>query len=285
MEKFKVAAVQMNALKDDLKQNVDVHLRFIEKAARDDCQLVTFPELSATAHYGDEQVLQFSEPTRDGPVNTAIADAAKKHKIVVGFGYSEEAHGTHYNSYALVGPNGLIGVQRKIHASADEYFAFRMGRSFETFDLGFCRIATLICYDGGFCESWRVIALKGVEVALLPHATRSGWGEKLDEPRQIEAFNWVFDVHARDLAVYAKTNGLFGVFCNQYGWNGHSTHHGGAFILDPLGDIVSRSQPALEELMLTAVLDPQKLAKARTPRAFQLRTRRPEVYGELTMMM
>jgi hypothetical protein len=36
-----------------------------------------------------------------------------------------------------MGPGGLIGVQRKVHASQDECFGFRMGRSLEVFDLGF----------------------------------------------------------------------------------------------------------------------------------------------------
>jgi hypothetical protein len=33
MEDFKVSAVQMNALKDDLDHNLDVHVRFTEEAA------------------------------------------------------------------------------------------------------------------------------------------------------------------------------------------------------------------------------------------------------------
>ena len=34
MEDFKVSAVQMNALKDDLDHNLDVHVRFTEEAGQ-----------------------------------------------------------------------------------------------------------------------------------------------------------------------------------------------------------------------------------------------------------
>ena len=78
MEKFKIAAVQMNALKEDLDHNLDVHIRFIEEVAKAECRLVMFPELSATAHYGDEKVLQFAEEA-DGPISQTVYDQAKKH--------------------------------------------------------------------------------------------------------------------------------------------------------------------------------------------------------------
>ena len=68
MQRFKVAAVQMNALKDDLQHNLDVHVRFIEEAAEAGCSLILFPELSTTAHYGDSEVVKFAETAGDGPI-------------------------------------------------------------------------------------------------------------------------------------------------------------------------------------------------------------------------
>lgn len=53
-------------------------------------------------------------------------------------GFAEEAHGTCYNSYALVGADA----------------------------------APLVCYDSDVFESWRVGVLRGAEVILLPHAMR-----------------------------------------------------------------------------------------------------------------
>lgn len=166
MQEFRVMAVQMNAVKDDIFHNLNVHMQYIGEASDAGCKLVVFPELSVTTHYGEESVVRYAE-TMDGDIAGAMRAAARKHSITIGYGFCESAHGAYYNSHALVGPQGVVGVQRKVHASKDEYFCFRMGRSLEVFDLGFCKVGTLICYDSQFCEAWRVLALKGAEVILL----------------------------------------------------------------------------------------------------------------------
>ena len=88
--------------------------------------------------------------------------------IVVSYGFCERFRGTHYNTSALVGPDGLIGLQRKVHASYDEFFRFRQAYEWGVYDLGFCTVGTAICHDSDFFESWRILALKGAEVILLP---------------------------------------------------------------------------------------------------------------------
>ena len=275
----------MNAFKDDLDHNLDIHLRFILKAAKGGCRLVMFPELSVTAHYGDEKVVQFAEEAGQGRIFETIHDQARKHSIIVSYGFCELAHGTHYNSQALVGPDGLIGVQRKVHASSDEYFSFRMGRSFEVFDLGFCRAGTLVCYDSTFCEAWRVLALKGAEVILLPHAGRSGKGKRIPRKKQIENLRQRLKALPGANGTYAATNGVFAVFGNQVDFNGHSTHGGGAYMVDPMGQLLNASRATLNDQMIVAELDPVTAVKARRSINFVLKNRRPEVYSELTDMI
>ena len=285
MKHFKIASVQMNALMDDFDHNLDTHVRFIAKAARAGCQLIMFPELSVTAHYGHEKVVQFAEEAGRGRIFETLVGEAKKHSLVISYGLCELAHGTHYNSQALVDPNGLIGVQRKVHASGDEYFCFRMGRSFEVFDLGFCKVGTLICYDCAFGEAWRVLALKGAEVILLPHAGRSGAGKRITRPRQIEGLRQTLKALPGDNGVHCKSNGVFAVFGNQVDFNGHSTHGGGAYVLDALGQVVKTSRASLDDLMIVADLDPDIANRARRRNNFNLKKRRPEVYGEVTKMI
>jgi N-carbamoylputrescine amidase len=285
MDHFKIASVQMNALKDDLDHNLDRHVHFIAKAARAGCRLVLFPELSVTAHYGDEKVVQFAEETGRGRIFETIHGEARKQSITVSYGFCELAQGTHYNSQALVGPDGLIGVQHKVHASGDEYFSFRMGRSLEVFDLGFCRVGTLICYDSAFSEAWRVLALKGAEVILLPHAGRSGPGKRITRAKQIESLRRRLKGLPGDNGVYAKSNGVFAVYANQAGFNGHSTHQGGAYMLDPSGEVLNTSRASLDDQIIMAELDPELARRARRLTNFVLKKRRPEVYRELTEMI
>ena len=285
MKPLKVASVQMNALKDDLDHNLDVHVKFIQKAAKKKCQLIMFPELSVTAHYGDEKVVQFAEEAGNGQVFETIRAHAVKHNILISYGFCELAHGTHYNSQALVGPQGLIGIQRKIHASRDEYFNFRMGRSLEVFDTGLCRVGTLICYDLSFFEAWRVLALKGAELILLPSAGRSVWGKRINKKDQIKSLRSTLSTLPWIIGMNTRSNGVFAVFGNQVDYNGHSTHIGGAIILDPFGEILSKGQVSLRDHMIVADLNPKAIDKARRDPGYNLKYRRPEMYSELTRMI
>ena len=283
MEKFKIATVQMNALKDDLQHNLDVHARFIEEAAEAGCALVEFPEVGTTAHFGHPDVTRFAEPAGDGPVYSLIADRTKKFGIVASYGFAEKSNGTFYNAQALVGPKGLIGIQHKMHASGDEYYVFRMGHSFKVFDLGFCKVGTLICYDTSFSESWRMLALQGAEVVLAPHAGRKGGlGKEASEEQQLKNLQTHREEMPGSWGVYAKENGVFCAHCGQFGFNGHSTHKGGTFIVDPFGRMLAQGPLLLEDLMITAELDPEVLQKARMGGGCTLRTRRPEFYGKIT---
>ena len=285
MEAFKIAAVQMNALRGDLDHNLSVHERFTRMAAGEGCALVMFPELSATAHYGDVSAADLSEPADRGRIHDTMLALAKDTGIVISYGQCEEAHGTVYNSQMLMGPKGLIGVQRKMHASVDEYFYFRMGRSFEVFDLGFCTVGTLICYDVNLYESWRVMALKGADVLLLPHAARSGRGQERTRDEQLEQIQKELDSCPGKNGIFGADNAVFGIFANQYGYNGHSTHGGGAYIFGPDGNLITKGEPRLDNLMITADLDPDLLHTCRARVSHPLKTRRPEVYGEITRMI
>jgi len=285
MDKIKIAAVQMNASIDDLAHNLSVHDRFARKAAKAGCRLVLFPELSATAHYGDAGATRFAERAESGPVYKAISSLARELGIVISYGFCEKAAGTYYNAQAVVGPSGLIGVQRKVHASGDEYLYFRMGRSMEVFDLGFCQAGILVCYDAEFFEAWRILALKGADVVLLPHASRSGRGEHIQADKQKRSLKRMLSNLPGKRGFLAGDNAVFAVHCNQVDYNGHSTHSGGAFILGPDGKLLAKSRAVLDDLMITAELSPAALAEARGKSHATLKTRRPEVYTELTRMI
>jgi predicted amidohydrolase len=285
LEKFKIGAVQMNALREDLDHNLAVHRRIAREAAQDGCRIVMFPELSVTAHYGYEDVTALAEEATQGTIHEALHTLARELGCVIGYGFCERAHGTFYNSYALMEPAGLIDVQRKVHASQDEYFSFRMGRELKIFDLGFCRAGVAICFDASFFEVWRVLALKGADVLLLPHASRTGWGEQIAEDKQREDLKRALDDLPGRYGVYAEDNVLFAAYGNQVGYNGHSTHLGGAYILGPDGKLLTELEPRLDDLWVSAELDPKVLESARNSKYSLLRTRRPEMYVELTRMI
>jgi predicted amidohydrolase len=291
-----VAAVQVRTRQLDVEHNLSVHLHVIGEAAEDGCDLVVFPELGVTGHNGSVEVIRRAEPL-DGPIAAAIGARAAECGVVVGYGFCEAFRGTHYNSYALVGPAGPIGVQRKVHASFDEFFRFRQAYEWNVLDVGPCRVGTAICHDSDFFESWRILALRGAEVVLLPHARRKlfapdgslrfdgaeheAGGEELLAAQR--SFLEAPQHPPRLQDVLARDNGVYAVYADHVGFDGHSTHVGGAFVLAPDGSTVASTEPGPETAWVAADLDPGLLERVRENPVFPLRKRRPETYADLTL--
>lgn len=298
MNRFRVAATQLDTRLGDVAHNLDAHRALAEEAASAGCALVVFPELSATGHSGDPEVTRAAE-AHDDPIFRELHALARAHGIVLGYGFCEAYRGTHYNTYALVGRDGLLGLQRKVHASYDEFFHFRQAYEWAVVDLGFCRAGTAICHDSDFFESWRVLALRGSDVILLPHATRiqpAGGGDLTFDGRGREASAEEIGRAQEELLaerphpprrhdLLARDNAVFAVHSGQVGFDGHSTHVGGGYVLAPDGSLLARTEPGAGASLVVAELDPALLEHARENPWYALRKRRPEAYGELTALI
>lgn len=296
MRRLRAAATQVDVRHLDVAHNLDLHRRLIAETAEAGCDLVVFPELSTTGHNGSEEVLRDAE-SLDGPIVRELSAAAARHRIVASFGLCELYRGTHFNTCVLVGPDGVLGAQRKVHASLDEFLRFRQAYEWSIVDLGFCRVGTAICHDSDFFESWRILALSGAEVVLLPHANRTlhaADGSLTFDGRGREAADAEVEAAQRELlapppdnprlhTVLARDNGVFAAFSDQVGFDGHTTHVGGAYILGPDGSTLASSEPGTETSWIAAELDPELLARVRRAPGFPLRKRRPEAYDELTV--
>ena len=132
-------------------------------------ELVLFPELVIHGHC-TPNTWALAEPVPDGPSVAALVKIAKRHRLVLCAGMSEKERDIVYNTQVLVGPDGYIGKQRKLHLSRDEGFFYKGGRDINVFDIGPCKVGIVICYDNQFPEISRVLALRGAEVMLMPHA-------------------------------------------------------------------------------------------------------------------
>ena len=66
------------------------------------------------------------------------------------------------------------------------------------------------------------------------------------------------------------------------GFDGHSTHVGGAYVIAPDGSMLARSEIGGGNGWVAADLDPRLAEVARENPWFALKKRRPEAYEELT---
>ena len=291
MKDLRVAAVQMNVAFGHNAESLDVHADYVAQAAEAGADLVVFPEQSVSGHWAEPGFNAAAECVPDGPSTRRLVELAAKRGVFLAAGLAEAAAGAVYNSYLLIGPGGLVGVQRKVHPSGDEYFYYRAGGSFEVFDLPFGRIGVNICADISYPESARVVALKGAEILLAPHAARCGVAPA-DAEEEADRVRKAKDHAARIGWARARDNGMFLIHCNQVGVAGKVAaasgftgtadvvHAGGILIHKPNGDLLAESKTTrFDPEMVVADLSAADLAAVRGGKCFNLTNRRPAAYG------
>jgi predicted amidohydrolase len=159
------------------------------------CDLVVFPELALTTFFprwwmaDQAEIDAFFEREMPGPETRPLFDEAARLGIAFCLGYAElvRAGGAvrRYNTSILVDRAGrLVGKYRKVHLPGhaehepSRPFQHLEKRYFDVGDLGFPVWRALggvlgmcICNDRRWPETYRVMALQGVEMILLGYNT------------------------------------------------------------------------------------------------------------------
>ncbi len=290
MQPTRVAAVSMNGWMGVPERVLAAIDGWCERAAAAKADLVLFPELVVHGHC-TPNTWEVAEAVPDGPSVRRLIEIARRHGLVLSAGLSEKERDIVFNTQVLVSPEGYIGKQRKLHLSRDESHYYKGGREIPVFDIGRCKVGTVICYDNQFPEIARVLALRGADVLLMPHAARfKPWP---DTPEGEAAARRHSHAFVSSYALRARENSCFAVLTDQAGRAGtldsypkdheNQPHHAGvALIWAPDGEVLaSAQQERVQEEMIVADLDPLRLAKERSLANYMLRTRRPELFGEL----
>lgn len=277
-----IALVQMSCT--EAKQpNVEKALARIAEAAERGANVVCLQELFAGQYFcqtEDHRHFDQAEPI-PGPTSQLLAEAARKHGIVVvGSLFERRAAGLYHNTAVVFDVDGSqAGMYRKMHIPDDplyyEKFYFTPGDlGFRSFDTKFGRIGVCVCWDQWYPEAARLTAMTGAEIIFYP--TAIGWlPEEKEEFGASQAAAWETMMRS-----HAISNGVFVAAPNRVGPEGKLQFWGGSFISDPNGNIVSKAGHEGEEILLTPC-DLGLVDVVRTHWPF-LRDRRIDAYGDLT---
>jgi predicted amidohydrolase len=291
MQSLRVAAVSMNGLLGEPDKVLSAMAGWCERAAVEKADLVVFPELVIHGHCSPN-TWEIAEPVPDGPSVKRLLQIARHYRMFLSAGMSEKERDIVYNTQVLIGPDGYVGKQRKLHMSRDEALFYKGGRDLQVFDIGKCKLGAIICYDNQHPEIARVLALKGAEVLLMPHAARMKFWEDTPESEAV-ARRYSHD-YFKAYAMRARENACFVVFTDQAGRAGYvdsyprdhfnQPHHAGAaLVFDPDGEVIASTQTErIKDEMIVTTLEAGLLAKQRSLPNYTLRTRRAELFGEIT---
>jgi len=163
---MRIAIVQTNPVFGKVEENVNSALALMEKVGAD---LFILPELFNTGYNftGLEELTSLAEEVK-GKTYSLIASFVKKKSCHVIYGFAEKADAL-YNSCVLLGPDGLVGLYRKVHLFYRENLFFARGNlGFPVFDLPSVKVGMMICFDWIYPESARTLALKGAQLIAHP---------------------------------------------------------------------------------------------------------------------
>jgi omega-amidase len=286
-EEVKVSVVQFASEWLQLEKNIQRMREFVEAEGKAGQELIVFPELANIGYIapvapGDSigiEGMTFAQfatayyhaaETIPGPTTEALSELTKRYGVYVVVGLAEKhpvVPGTLYNSGALIGPNGVIGVHHKMHLPLNEKLFFYGGNEAEVFPTELGKIGVEVCYDGRFPELSRLLALKGAEMICCVWCIPAALGAVV--PTDDSLYHRAY--------VRAQENGLFFINANRSGKQGNARLVGHSAIAAPNGTLLAKSETDEEEV-IRAVLKEEELIKYRTVLNI-FRDRRPELYG------
>jgi predicted amidohydrolase len=269
---LRAAAIQLNAT-DDKERNRAAADALVREAAGRGAQLVLLPEKWSVL--GPPEALRAGAEPLDGPTITWARELARELGIdLVAGSIVERVEGSEKlaNTSVHIGPDGEPqAVYRKIHmfdvevdgttyresdteAPGEEIVASSTADGVE--------LGMTICYDVRFPELYRILAVRGARVLLVPAAftlatTRDHW-EVLLRARAIE-------------------NQAFVVAANQIGVHPPGNRSGGrSMIVDPWGLLLAQAPDEPAAIVADLDLAQQDEIRSKLP---SLANRRPAAYA------
>lgn len=266
-----IAGVQFEPRLGEPAANLAAILDRLDRAAGLGATLVVFPECALTG-YGfasKAEAMEYAEPI-PGPSTGAIAGACARLGVQAVYGLLERDGDRLFNACVLVGPGGVVGSYRKVHLPflGVDMFADPGDRPFEVLEAEGLRVGMHICYDAGFPESCRVLALLGADLLVLP----TNW------PNHAEC------AAEHMMATRAMENVVYAIAVNRVGEERGFRFIGRSSIHGPGGERLAFAGPDGDEI-LVATIDPARARAKRQVRVAgkheinRMADRRPGFYG------
>jgi predicted amidohydrolase len=270
-------------------RNLAKFIDLIDEAGQKGVDVLVLPEvglqgyadlgfsLGSAGSINQKKYYERESETIPGPATEIIQKKASEYNMYIQMGMAERSlHGNViFNSAALVGPDGLVGVFRKLH-NQFEFPYFNSGESIPVFDLPFARVGSSICYDLAFPEMARIYALKGA--TLMMNST--AWPMR-GHDRSSDYHGWAMDISAQSNAFFNQMWIVISNHCETNAYSGNLDYWGRSQIVDPYGKVVASLEDEEGLVIHTADLNAEIL-QSRTDGFFglnMLQDRRPEYYG------
>jgi predicted amidohydrolase len=265
MAAIRVAVGQAAAVSGEISQNVVTAVRLVEQAGDHGAAILLLPELFLCGYDLDAIA---RDPERftiqaEGEELAPLREACRRTTVNVVVGACLPAEQGRTNSALVIGDDGsTLAIYDKIHVWTTERPHFTPGTRHVLIEIAGVRVGLAICYDAGFPEHCRALALAGAELVLCPSAFSPGEEE-----------------HRYDLyfPMRALENTLYLAVANLIGSAGGQRFFGRSAVFAPSG--ASLAVAGSDEEVIVAEISHDQLAAIRRDLRY-LEHRRPDTYGE-----
>ena len=270
---LRVACCQLEPRVGHKRANLDKCASFIARAAKGGANVIVLPELASSGYIFETraEAASLADAYEGGETTTEWARLARDLKVHIVGGFCENAGGTLYNAAALVGPQGPVGLFRKVHLWGEENLYFKPGDlGFPVFTTPHGVIGAAVCYDGWFPETYRTMALAGAELVCVP----TNWVPIPGQDPKREAMANVLTMAA------AHSNSICIAAADRVGTERGQPFIGQSLIVGHTGWPIGGPASPTEETIVFADIDLAEVKRARCWNDFNhpLRDRRPEAY-------
>lgn len=269
MNQFLAAAIQIDS-QDDREQNLKVLEELIAQAAGRGAKLICMPECVS---YLGRDIAGAAERVPGGRSFQFFSRQAARHGVWLHCGSIYEENGTRrpYNCTMVIDPRGELRAKyRKLHPfdvtidkgpSVRESDTICPGDGIVTLDTGEVgHLGLAICYDMRFGELFRIMALEGAQIFVVPANFTLNTGKD----------HWFPLLRAR-----AIENSCYVIAPGQVGKKPQFQAYGHSVIIDPWGEVVAcaSDRPGV----ITAEIDLGYVRQVRR-QVFTLENRREDLY-------
>jgi predicted amidohydrolase len=171
---MKISFAQFSPVHGDTAATTKLVAEKAREAAAGGSRLIAFPECFLTGGaFDDRESLRKVAVDIDRGDLEPILAAARETGILVVVGFYQVKGERAYNTAALIGPDGIIGLHHKMHLPfmiGDRFADIPQSSAASVFDTPIGRVGIAICYEVRFPEVTRTLALEGAELIVLPAA-------------------------------------------------------------------------------------------------------------------
>lgn len=238
MNNVKIALVQMKSQLYDISYNINKIIKFTENAAKNNVDIVCFPEASLCG-YTSEFNTKYSLNINSEVLNI-LKNKCRLLQITILVGIVEACDGNNFITQVVIHNTGEIEKYRKIHLGTNGEKIFKRGNNIPIFKFEknnkTIKFGIGICYDLHFPELVTALSFEGVKLIFAPHAS------PLNINRRLELWNKYLTARAYDNRIYVAACNL--IFDNELDNKG-----GGIGIWGNNGDLLIQTNEAKDELI------------------------------------